>query len=101
GAGPGVCAVAGLVGGLAAATRPMGVLLAPALLLGVWRAARASDRRPAGLDVGAAVLPLVGLGSYMILLASAFGDPLAFWTAHSRGWGRRPPPRPRSSCRAP
>jgi Mannosyltransferase (PIG-V) len=86
---PGYWAVAGLLGALAAATRPMGVLLVPALLWGVWRAARGSGRRLAALDVGAAVLPLVGVGTYMILLASAFGDPLAFWTAHSRGWNVR------------
>jgi Gpi18-like mannosyltransferase len=39
---------AGAWGALAAATRPMGVLLAPALLWGLWRAARGQGRAALG-----------------------------------------------------
>ena len=76
---------AGLWGGLAATTRPMGVLLTPALAWGLWRDWRAGRHlRPR--DVIAVLLPLAGLGAYAAYLWAAVGDPLAFWTAHVVGW---------------
>ena len=76
---------AGLWGGLAATTRPMGVLLTPALAWGLWRDWRAgSHLRPR--DVIAVLLPVAGLGAYAAYLWAAVGDPLAFWTAHVVGW---------------
>jgi hypothetical protein len=76
---------AGLWGGLAATTRPMGVLLTPALVWGLWRDCRGGrPLRPR--DVIAVLLPAAGLGAYMAYLWVAFGDPLAFWTAHVVGW---------------
>jgi Gpi18-like mannosyltransferase len=76
---------AGLWGFLAALTRPMGMLLTPALAWGLWqdhRAGRPLRRR----DVLAVVLPVVGVGVYATYLWIAFGDPLACWTAHRIGW---------------
>ena len=76
---------AGIWAGLAAVTRPMGVLLTPALGWKLWQDWRAGRRlRPR--DVIAVLLPVVGLGAYMAYLWSAFGDPLAFWKAHVVGW---------------
>ena len=76
---------AGIWGGLAALTRPMGFLLTPALAWGLWQERRAG-RRLRARDVIAAFLPVAGLGAYMIYLWLAFGDPLAFWRAHVVGW---------------
>jgi Gpi18-like mannosyltransferase len=76
---------AGLWGGLAAVTRPMGVLLTPALAWGLWQEWRAGQR-PRARDVVAVLLPVVGFGAYMVYLWLAFGDPLAFWKAHVVGW---------------
>ena len=76
---------AGLWGSLAAGTRPMGVLLTPALAWGLWRDYRAgAPVRP--VDAIAVGLPAAGLGAYAAYLWVAFGDPLAFWTAHVVGW---------------
>ena len=76
---------AGLWGGLAAITRPMGFLLTPALAWGLWRdCRRGGPLRPR--DVIAVLLPVAGLGGYAAYLWAAFGDPLAFWAAHSVGW---------------
>jgi Gpi18-like mannosyltransferase len=75
----------GIWAGLAAITRPMGVLLAPALAWGLWQDWRAGQRlRPR--DVVAVLLPVAGLGVYMAYLWVTFGDPLAFWKAHVVGW---------------
>jgi hypothetical protein len=76
---------AGLWGGLAATTRPMGVLLAPALAWGLWQDRR-RGRHLGPRDVIAVFLPAAGLGAYMAYLWVAFGDPLVFWTAHVVGW---------------
>jgi Gpi18-like mannosyltransferase len=76
---------AGLWGALAAAARPMGVLLTPALAWGLWRDYRAG-RRPGPSDVVAVLLPALGLGTYMAYLWVAFDDPLAVITAHTVGW---------------
>ena len=76
---------AGLWGALAATTRPMGVLLTPALAWGLWSDWRKG--RPVGpRDVVAVALPAAGLAAYMAYLWAAVGDPLAFWTAHVVGW---------------
>ena len=79
---------AGVWSGLAAATRPFGILLMPALAWELWRT-RDSRGRPRARDVMAAFLPAVGLGAYMAYLWFAFGDPWAFWTAHVVGWETR------------
>jgi Gpi18-like mannosyltransferase len=76
---------AGIWAGLAAVTRPMGVLLAPALAWGLWQDWRAG-RRPRPHDVIAVLLPVASLGAYMAYLWLAFGDPLAFLRAHVVGW---------------
>ncbi len=76
---------AGLWGALAAATRPMGVLLAPALAWGLWSDYRAGHR-PGPRDLVAVLLPAFGLGAYMAYLWVAVGDPLAFIAAHTVGW---------------
>lgn len=78
--------LAGLWGGLAAATRPMGVLLLPAYGWRVWREWRAG--RPPGIRelLGLALIP-AGLGAYAGYLALRFGDPFVFLQAHATGWG--------------
>ncbi len=71
--------LAALFGGLAAATRIQGVLLAPALL---W----AAFRERLGLRAyGAAVAAGTGLAAYVGYLAYRFEEPLAFLKAQS-GW---------------
>jgi hypothetical protein len=80
--------LAGLLGGLAAATRPMGVLLLPAYaweLFRDWRAGR--GLRPS--HVLAVLLVPAGLAAYALYLWLAFGQPLAFWQAHVSGWNVR------------
>jgi len=75
----------GICAGLAAATRPMGVLLTPALAWGLWADWRAGKPlRPR--EAIAVLLPAAGLGAYMAYLWFAFGDPLASWKAHVVGW---------------
>src|SRR5262245_9038004 len=69
---------AGLWSGLAAATRPMGILLMPALLWELWRT-RDGLGRLRCRDVVAALLPAAGIGAYMAYLWIAVGDPWAFW----------------------
>jgi hypothetical protein len=78
--------LAGLWGGLAAATRPMGVLLLAAYGWRAWRAWRAGRAPRAGELVGLALIP-AGLGAYVGYLALRFGDPFAFLRAHAAGWG--------------
>jgi Gpi18-like mannosyltransferase len=76
---------AGLWSGLAATTRPMGILLMPALAWDLWRTRGARGRlRPH--DVIPVLLPAAGLGAYMVYLWIAVGDPWAFWKAHVTGW---------------
>ncbi len=81
-------AVAGLWGGLAAATRPMGVMLFPAFAWGMaqdWRAGRPLRGREA---LGVLLIP-AGLGAYLLYLGLRFGNPFAFWDAHTAGWSVR------------
>lgn len=82
-------ALAGLWGGLAAATRPMGVLLLPAFAWEIGRRWRAG-RTPTALDALGLLLIPAGLGAYIAYLGIAFGHPLAFWEAHAVGWSVRP-----------
>jgi len=80
--------VAGLFGGLAAATRPMGILLFPAFawtLARQWRVTRTVRVRDA---LGLLLVPM-GLGLYLVFLWVAFGNPLAFWETHTTGWNVR------------
>jgi hypothetical protein len=77
-------AAAGLAG-LAAATRPVGVLLLPPLGWGLWRAARQAPPPPAR-HWGALALAPLGLGAYLAYCRIAFGDFFAFWRAHAAGW---------------
>ncbi len=77
--------LAGLCGGLAAATRPMGVLLFPAFVWELGRRWRAGERVPAADVLGVLLVP-AGLGAYVLYLGVAFGNPLAFWDAHATGW---------------
>jgi hypothetical protein len=81
--------LAGLLGGLAAATRPMGVLLLPAYAWAMWQAWR-GGRRPDWADLlGLGLIP-AGLAAYAGYLWIRFGDPLVFARAHATGWGVSP-----------
>ena len=74
---------AGVLGGLAAATRPTGIVLAPALLLG------GLARRRASQGLLAAALTCLGLGAVMLEGWRVSGNPLAFQAAQ-KGWGLTP-----------
>ena len=77
---------AGLLGGLAAATRVVGLALLPALLILLWR------RERSWRAVAPVALVPAGLGAYMLYLEQHFGDALAF--AHAQGgtdWNRETP----------
>ncbi len=80
--------LAGLWGGLAAATRPMGILLLPAFGWEVARRWRAGQAPRLGDVLGVLLIP-AGLGAYVAYLAVTFGRPLAFWEAHAVGWSVR------------
>jgi hypothetical protein len=95
-------AVAGLIGGLAALTRPFGVLLALPLLWEWWRAWR--ERRAAAWEA-VWVLPVpLAIGAYMLFCDRLFGDPLVLlhrqarwrgglsgpWQAFARWWEAGP-----------
>lgn len=95
-------AAAGLWGGLAALTRPFGVLLAVVI---AWEWAVARRRRECGgWSLLAVAGPVVGLGMFAWVCDRIFGDPLAFiarqtawrgalsgpWTAWSRWWHEGP-----------
>jgi hypothetical protein len=79
------CLMAGVLGGLAAATRPMGVLLLPAYAWPVWQAWR-GGRRPGWATLGRLGLIPAGLAAYAGYLWMRFGDPLVFLRAHATGW---------------
>jgi hypothetical protein len=87
-AGRGNWPLAGLWGGLAAATRPMGVLLFPAFAWALFVDWRAGLRIPPGRVLALLLVP-AGLGAYAVYLAATFGNPLAFWEAHAAGWNVR------------
>jgi mannosyltransferase PIG-V len=88
-AGRGNWAMAGLWGGLAAATRPMGVLLFPAFAWSLYVDWRAGLRIQPARWLALFLVP-AGLLAYMTYLWVAFGNPLAFWQAHVVGWNVRP-----------
>jgi hypothetical protein len=74
--------LAGIATGLGILTRPLGVVLLPALVILAWRAG--SRRRAfAGL---ATSLPIAAV--WPLWLWAAFGHPLEFLNAESEGWGR-------------
>ncbi len=79
---------AGALGGLAAASRPMGILLFPAFAWALWEARRAGRAVRARDLLGVLLVP-AGLGVYAGYLWAAFGTPLAFWDAHAAGWSVR------------
>jgi hypothetical protein len=82
---------AGIAAALASATRPQGILLAPALVVEVvvaWRRGelRGDERRRA--LIGLALSPL-GLLLFMAYLWNRTGDPLAFASVQESEWGRQ------------
>ncbi len=81
---------AGLLGFFAGLTRPVGIIIAPMLLV-EWlqQRFRTSEQAPPWLALGAAIAPCLGLAAYMLYLSMLFGDPLAFMHAVS-AWGRTP-----------
>jgi hypothetical protein len=74
---------AGVLGGLAVATRLLGLALLPALVVLLWRR---GPRRLAPL-----VLLPAALGGYMLYLHEHFGDAFAFSHAESGYWLRHTP----------
>ncbi len=75
--------LAGIAGGLAVATRSMGLALLPALVYLLWPRTRREIWRLAPL----ALLP-VALGVYALYLDREIGDAFAFTDAQATGWER-------------
>ncbi|MES1246042.1 MAG: mannosyltransferase family protein [Actinomycetota bacterium] len=75
---------AGVLGGLAVATRLMGLALLPALAVLLWRRGR--------LALAPLLLLPAALGAYMLYLHEHFGDWLAFSHAEGVFWLRHTPP---------
>jgi Gpi18-like mannosyltransferase len=85
---------AALLGIAASATRLIGLIVAPMLLVEWWmqrRAAQGVDgqKRPSFKSLLAPILSPLGTAAYMLYLQITFGDPLAFMHA-SEAWGRQP-----------
>ncbi len=80
---------AGLLGAAGAATRLVGIILAPVLLAEWWRQRRAGPPRPSLVAALAAGLVPLGTAAYMLYLHLQFGDALAFVHA-SAAWEREP-----------
>jgi hypothetical protein len=83
--------IAGLLGYCASLTRNVGVFLFLPLLweyFTFWRTADATNRRFSLFSVVCALLPSLGLITYMGYLWGAFGDPLAF-THVQFTWARK------------
>jgi hypothetical protein len=77
---------AGVLGGLAAATRVLGLALVPALLILLWQ------RQRSWRALAPVLLVPAGLGAYALYLESRFGDGLAFVRAQgSTDWNRETP----------
>jgi hypothetical protein len=84
-AGRGSFAAAGLTGGLAALTRPFGVMLVLPLLWEWWREWR--ERRAAAWEA-VWVLPIpLAMGAYMLFCERIFGDPLVLLHRQARWRG--------------
>jgi Mannosyltransferase (PIG-V) len=75
---------AGLLGGLAALTRPFGVLIVLPLVIEAWH--QRSERPLWRMGLAMLPIPAAVLG-YMAYLGFQFGDPLAFLNAQA-GWDR-------------
>lgn len=75
---------AGLIAGLASATRIFGILLTPILLLEIYHKARSKQyktNKSLALDLASLILAPVGLVLYSIYLKFNFGDAFYFLTA--------------------
>ncbi len=83
---------AALFGIAASATRLVGLIVGPMLLLEWWMQRRAADgdgERPSYKSLLAPILSPLGTAAYLLYLQIAFGDPLAFMRG-SEAWGRQP-----------
>jgi hypothetical protein len=80
--------LAGLWGGLAAATRPAGVLLVIPLAL-MWVDSRGGWRRALAPGLAAIALVPAGLAAYATYLWVSLGDPLMFSRVQGDVWQRR------------
>lgn len=82
--------IAAVLAALAAVTRPMGILLVPALAVGLWLDHRRGTAPPRPHDWLAVGLAPGLLLAHLGYLWHRFGTPLAFWQAHVAGWDVRP-----------
>ena len=83
--------LAGMVGALATAARPTGVVLVLALAVrAVERRRQLADGRPAWRDAGV-LLSALGLGAFCLYQWRRFGDPFAFVTIQE-AWGQESGP---------
>ena len=74
--------LAGIAGGLAVATRSMGLALLPALVYLLWPRSRRD------VAAGPAPPPPAALGLYAVYLDREVGDAFAFTNAQASGWDR-------------
>jgi hypothetical protein len=85
---------AALLGIAASATRLIGLIVGPMLLIEWWMQRRAAvgdegKKRPSFKALLAPILSPLGTAAYMLYLRFVFGDPFAFANA-SAAWGREP-----------
>ncbi|AGI91390.1 Integral membrane protein [Streptomyces albidoflavus] len=78
--------VAGLLASLAGLTRPVGMAVTAAVLLGVALAARRERRLTPAMAAGALLSPL-GAGAYVLWVGARTGDPLFGYLSVQEGWG--------------
>lgn len=76
---------AAVCAGLALATRTTGILLLLPLTYALWQALRKEPRRLVVHGAACTIIASSGLWGFMLYLAYAFGDPLAFATAQ-KSW---------------
>jgi Gpi18-like mannosyltransferase len=78
-------ALAGVLGGLATLTRPLGVLLVLPVLTEWWQAWRAEKSSP--MQASWVLMIPAGLGVFMLFCQQLFGDPLALFHRQARWRG--------------
>jgi hypothetical protein len=76
-----------VVAALATLTRPVGIMLAPALAWMAWRRHGRLDRGLVRVLAPVALLPVAEVG-FLLYLWWRTGDPMATFHAQSRGWAR-------------
>ena len=77
---------AAIVCGLATATRPTAIVMAPILLLAFWLRNPAPPRRKLMLLMPLGLLAITGIAAYAAFLTSEFGSPFVYSANFRNGW---------------